>query len=63
MVQIPIDLNATLREELDKSFTILVEISGIPSTDVAVRISNWLRQAVRDNPDMLGQFEKPPTRQ
>ena len=60
---IPIDLNATLREKADKSFTIVLEISRIPSTEVAVRISNWLRQAIRDNPDLLGKFEKPPTPQ
>lgn len=30
MAKFPIDLNATLREEPDKSFTIVVEISGIP---------------------------------
>lgn len=60
---IPIDFHANLRKEPDETLTIVVEISGIPTTDVAVRISNWLRQAIRENPDILGEFEKPPTRQ
>jgi hypothetical protein len=63
MAQFPIDLNATLREEPDKSFTIVVEISGIPTTQAAARVSNWLRQAIHDNVDMIGEFDKPPTRQ
>jgi hypothetical protein len=63
MAKFPIDLNATLREEPDKSFTIVVEISGIPTTQAAARVSNWLRQAIRDNVDMIGEFDKPPTRQ
>lgn len=59
---IPMDLNATLREEPDKSFTIVVEISG--SRLPTLRFGSQTGSAkIRDNPDMLGNFEKPPMRQ
>jgi hypothetical protein len=51
---IPIHLDATLRQEVDKSLTIVVEISGIPTTEVAREISTWLRQAIRENADLVG---------
>jgi hypothetical protein len=35
--KIPIDLNATLREEPDKTLTIVMEISGIPTTEATMR--------------------------
>jgi transcriptional regulator GlxA family with amidase domain len=58
---IPIHLDATLRQEVDKSLTIVVEISGIPTTEVAREISTWLRQAIRENADLVGELNKPPT--
>jgi hypothetical protein len=57
--QFPIDLNAHLRQEPDQTFTILIEISGIPSIARADHI-NWLRTAIRDNADMLGKLDTPP---
>jgi hypothetical protein len=56
----PIDLNAHLRQETDQSFTIVTEISGIPSIATADHISNWLRTAIRDNADLPGKLDTPP---
>ena len=58
--QIPIDLNASLRQESDESYTIVVEISGIPSIAAANRVSEWLRAAIRENADELGELDTPP---
>jgi hypothetical protein len=58
--QFPIDLDAQLRQEPDQSFTIVIEISGIPSIAMADHISNWLRTAIRDNADLLGKIDTPP---
>ncbi len=52
MAEVPIDLNAHLRREPNESYTIIVEISGIPIIDVANHVSQWLRAAVRDNAHM-----------
>lgn len=61
--QIPIDLNAQLREEPDQTYTIVVEVSGIATVELAHRVSEWLRAAIRDHADMLGELDKPSTRQ
>ena len=62
--QVPVDINAHLRQEEDQSYTIVVEISGIPSVDVANRVSQWLRSAIWDNADLLGELDpNPPRRQ
>jgi len=60
--QIPLDFHANLRRDPDQSFTIVVEISGIPSVDIADRVSKWLQTAIRQNADMLGDLDPPPRR-
>ena len=60
---IPIDLNAHLREEPDQSYTIVVEVSGIPTVELVHRVSEWLREAIRDHADMLGELNGPPRQQ
>jgi hypothetical protein len=41
--QIPLNFYAHLRQEPDQSFTIVVEISGIPSVETADRVSKWMQ--------------------
>ena len=60
--QIPLNFYAHLRQEPDQSFTIVVEISGIPSVELADRVSKWLQTAIRQNADMLGDVDTPPRR-
>ena len=43
-----------------ESYTIVVEISGIPSIAAANRVSEWLRAAIRENADELGELDTPP---
>ena len=60
--QIPLNFHASLRKEPDQSFTIVVKISGIPSVEMADRVSNWLRAAIRENADTLAGADTPPLR-
>jgi len=60
--QIPLNFHAHLRQEPDQSFTIVVEISGIPSIDMADRVSKWLQTAIRENAEKLDDVDTPPRR-
>jgi alpha-D-ribose 1-methylphosphonate 5-triphosphate synthase subunit PhnH len=60
--KIPLNFHAHLRQEPDQSFTIVVEISGIPSVDMANRVSEWLQRAIRENAEMLDDVDTPPRR-
>jgi hypothetical protein len=54
---VPIDLNSDLRHETDGSNTLVVEISGLPTFETAMMVSEWVRQAVRDNSQMLRESD------
>jgi len=58
--QIPLNFHAHLRQEPDQSFTIVVEISSIPSTEMADRVSKWLQKAILENAEMLEEVRTPP---
>jgi hypothetical protein len=58
---VPLSMNAGLRLESDKSYTIVVEISGIPDIEAANRVSTWLRATIRENADVLGRPDTPPS--
>jgi hypothetical protein len=58
--QIPLDLTAHLRQEPDNSYTIVVEIFGIPSLQIVNRVSKRLRTVIRENADILVQLGRPP---
>jgi hypothetical protein len=48
--QFPLDFNAHLHQEPDQSLTIVVEITGIPSVEMGVRVvSDRGSQPVRTN--------------
>jgi hypothetical protein len=58
--QIPLDIIAHLRQEPDNSYTIVVEIFGIPSLQIVNRVSKRLRTVIRENADILVQLGRPP---
>jgi hypothetical protein len=58
---VPLSMNAGLRLEPDKSYTIVVEISGIPDIEAANRVSAWLRSAIRENAAELSRPDAPPS--
>jgi hypothetical protein len=54
---VPIDLKASFKQEADDSFTVVVEISGIPTADAASRVSEWVRRAIRESSPLLGELD------
>jgi hypothetical protein len=54
--QIPLDLTAHLRQEPDNSYTIVVEVFGIPSLEIVNRVSKRLRTVIRENAHLLVQL-------
>jgi hypothetical protein len=58
---VPLTMNASLRQEPDESYTIVVEVSGIPDIATANRVSTWLRTSIRENAATLAQTDKPPS--
>ena len=54
---VPIDLKANFRQEDNERFTVVIEISGIPTEEAASRVSEWVRQAIRESTPLLGELD------
>lgn len=54
-----IDLRSSCREESDGSKTVVVEISGLPDMDQANKVSDWMRELIRENAHKIGRLLSP----
>lgn len=58
-----IDLRSSHRQETDGTHTVMVTISGLPTLAWSQRVSDWLRDLVRENAAQIGQLERNPPKE
>lgn len=63
MPEIAMDIRSSHRVERDGSHTVTVELSGLPTLELAQGVSNWMRRLVRANAHEIGRLEPNPPRQ
>jgi hypothetical protein len=60
MSETAMDLRSSHRIEADGSHTVVIEMSGLPSLEMAQGISNWMRDLIRANAHKIGRLEARP---
>lgn len=63
MAEYPIDFSPSCRQEKDGSLTVIVQITGIPDMEMANKVSNWMRDCIRENAHKIGRRAEAPARQ
>ena len=63
MAEHPIDLVSSHQQEADGSHTVTLTISGLPTMPWAQKVSDWLRDMVREHANEIGRLGKVPSRQ
>lgn len=60
MAEIAMDLRSSHRAEPDGTHTVTVEMTGLPTIEMAQGVSNWMRDLVRANAHKIGRLEAKP---
>lgn len=60
MAETAMDLRSSHRQEADGSHTVTIEMSGLPTIEMAQGVSNWMRDLVRANAHKIGRLEAKP---
>lgn len=58
MAETAIDLQSSHRQEADGSHTVTLTVSGIPTLGWSQRVSDWLRDLIRQHANEIGRLSK-----
>jgi hypothetical protein len=60
VAEIAIDLRSSHRKEANGTHTVIIQISGMPTIEMAQGLADWVRDLVRANAHKIGRLEVPP---